>query len=278
MGVMDRFPRAVTRATLTVAIDEAHERLVDLVFDRMAARIADYSRSEARRAIVSGAVRVNGAVRRIPSLRLRPGMHVEVAARAPAENAPCAALRILFDDGVLLAIDKPAGLPTVPTAHRGRASLVSLLEEELRKRCGSGTIRLGVHQRLDASTSGLVLFTTDPRANAGLARQIAEHEVQKRYLAIVSTRGAVVPDSFVIDDPIGESPGAKAGRMSAVPGGRPALTSVRVIERMPRALLVEAEPATDASIRSGFISHPEGSRSSAIQSTPPSPLGPGRRA
>jgi 23S rRNA pseudouridine1911/1915/1917 synthase len=99
-----------------------------------------------------------------------------------------------------------------------------------------------VHQRLDSETSGLVVLTTDPRANGGLAHQIEKHEVRKRYLAIASTEGGHVPDSFVVDAPIGESAGARRGRMSVVPNGPPASTTFRVVERMPRAVLLEAEP------------------------------------
>jgi len=250
MGSMRPPPRSgpPTLGTWEVARSESGWRLVDFVFDRLsfASPANPLSRSEARRVVVAGAARVDGVVVRRPGFVLRSGMQVETRRRSSSpQSEPAPTVRVLFDDGVLLAVDKPAGLPTVPSADPRRPSLVSLIEEQLApKRAARDGWRLGVHQRLDAQTSGVVLFVLDPRANAALARQIEQHQVSKRYVALVARPSGAVPDSFVIDAPVGESPNGPGGRMTVREDGRVAVTAVRVLESLAEALLVEARPAT----------------------------------
>ncbi len=230
-----------------VARSESGWSLVDFVFNRLVLSLAGepVSRSEARRVVVAGAALVNGVAVRRPAFRLHVGMRVEVRRRRQAINEITPPLRILFDDGVLLAVDKPAGLPTVPSADPRRPSLISRIAEEFTPRGGGGRgPALGVHQRLDAQTSGVVVFVTDDRANAGLAQQIETRQVSKRYLALVERPSRDVPRAFSIDDPVGQSTNGPGGRMAVRADGRPAVTAVRVLESLPEALLVEARPAT----------------------------------
>jgi 23S rRNA-/tRNA-specific pseudouridylate synthase len=133
---------------------------------------------------------------------------------------------VLFRDAVLLAVDKPPGLPTHATADPGRPSLVGHVERYLGAR---GAPRyVAVHQRLDRDTSGVVLFATDRRANEGLAGAFAGRLVEKTYLALTA-RPAAVPDGR---------------RLVSLPLERPAETEVVVREVLPDALLVEARPRT----------------------------------
>ena len=84
------------------------------------------------------------------------------------------AVRELHNDGVILVVEKPSGLPT--QAPRGGGDN---LYDRLRRRYP----RLALHHRLDTPASGLVLFTLDPRANAAIARGFREHLIQRRYWA-----------------------------------------------------------------------------------------------
>lgn len=150
------------------------------------------------------------------------------------------ALTILFEDADLIAVDKPPGLPTVPTADPARPSLVRQLEAELRERGFRGT--LGVHQRLDRDTSGVVMFTKTPEANPGLARQFAAGEVRKTYLALVARPRRTLREAWSVESRIGR---VGKGRMASVAtGGQPARTDFRLVGRWPLALLVEARPRT----------------------------------
>jgi 23S rRNA pseudouridine1911/1915/1917 synthase len=204
------------------------------------------------RALVSaGGVRVNGDVVRAPGRPLRRGEHVaalvereRLQARARLLDQPftLSPARILFDDGVVLAVDKPAGLPTHATADPARASLVAHVLAWLRAKGRPTT--LAVHQRLDRDTTGVVLFGTDARANAGLARAFAGGLAEKTYLAITASPERRLPQHFRIQDPIGTAgPGGEGVRVGGK-DAKAAQTDVLVREVLERALVVAARPLT----------------------------------
>ena len=89
---------------------------------------------------------------------------------------------IVLEDNDLVAVVKPAGLPTA-NAPRGRSSLHQILTE----RRGSRSF-VGIVSRLDAPVSGLVVVAKTPAAAAALAQQFRDRTVQKRYLAVVAGR------------------------------------------------------------------------------------------
>lgn len=194
-------------------------------------------RSLCRRAITAGFVKVAGRIERDPGVRIRAGRSVFVhdlpwlpERASDATAKPC----IIFEDEWLLAFDKPPGLPTHETADTARASLTAFAEQHVRH-------RVFVHHRLDAGTSGCVLFAKRSEANAGLARAFAGREVEKVYVALVEAPASEWPTDFAIDTPLTVQPN---GRIAAGPGGEVARTLIRVIGRRPDRLLVEARPVT----------------------------------
>lgn len=102
-------------------------------------------------------------------------------------------LTILHESGGVLAVAKPAGLPT--QAPAGIPSVESLVRESLfgpaaavarqagRRRHPGGF--LGVPHRLDRPVSGVLLLATTPRAARQLSRQFERREIHKTYLAVV---------------------------------------------------------------------------------------------
>ncbi|WP_438038812.1 class I SAM-dependent methyltransferase [Sorangium sp. So ce128] len=95
---------------------------------------------------------------------------------------------ILAEDADLIVVDKPAGLSThAPEAER-IDDMVTRLRAFLRGR-GDAEAYLGIHQRLDRDTSGVLLFTRRREANAAVARQFEGRTVQKTYVASVSGFG-----------------------------------------------------------------------------------------
>ena len=220
-----------------VGAAESGKRLVDALQVWLATELAEPVPMARVRALVSGGgVRVNGDVARAPGRLLRRGEHVAalvkpelLRSRARAVDRPFALspARILFDDGILLAVDKPAGLPTHATADRSRPSLAGHVKAWLDGQRRPGT--LAVHQRLDRDTTGVVLFGIDARANAGLARAFAERLAEKTYLAITRAPERRTPGRF---------------RIEAAIGAQPAETEVLVREVLNGALLVTARPRT----------------------------------
>src|SRR5262245_6899497 len=95
---------------------------------------------------------------------------------------------ILHEDADLLVVDKPAGISThAPDAERADDAW-SRLRAWLRAR-GDPEAYLGIHQRLDRDTSGVLLFTRRKEANPAVARQFEGRTVEKVYVAAVAGLG-----------------------------------------------------------------------------------------
>ncbi len=92
-------------------------------------------------------------------------------------SAPPPPYTIVHDDGVLLIVDKPFGLPSQAEATGGAAHLYGLL-------CARFGY-VGLHHRLDTPASGLLAFTRHRRANAPLAAAFRAGAVDRQYLAVV---------------------------------------------------------------------------------------------
>lgn len=179
--------------------------------------------------IASGAVRVDGKPAAVEQT-LRPGQ--AILWERPAWNEPEAPLEfaILQEDEDVLAVEKPAGLPTLP----GAGFLHSTLLHQVRLHA---PFAAPVH-RLGRWTSGVVLFAKSAEARAGLAHQMASRDVRKRYRALAS--GLPAFDRLTIDRPIGPVPHPRLGSVHAASSaGRPAVSRITVIERRAGSFLCD---------------------------------------
>jgi len=100
-------------------------------------------------------------------------------------------LNVLYEDNHLLAVAKPAGLPTMGTPE-GRPTLLTLAKEYVKQRYRKpGNVYLGVVSRLDAPVTGVVLLARTSKAAARLTEQFRSRGVEKTYWAIAE--GIVEP-------------------------------------------------------------------------------------
>ena len=99
------------------------------------------------------------------------------------------AVRILYEDDHLIAVDKPAGV-IVHGDGTGSCTLTENVRDLVERRGGSPEQIAGVQalQRLDRETTGIVLFSLRKETQAAFDRIIAERAIEKRYLAIASGR------------------------------------------------------------------------------------------
>jgi RluA family pseudouridine synthase len=234
------------------ALNTESRTLVSAVASLLRAEVRGHpiSNADARRVVMAGAVRVNGQKWSVPAAPVPEGARLEIAidlSRLPpgkAGAAPIPAPRVLFDDRHLIAVDKPPDLPTHATADPNRPDLVTIVARTIGAEPGS----LGVHQRLDAGTSGVVLFALTPEANQGLARQFESRTVEKVYLAIVDARRRpdLGPgDTWTERAPLAMDGRGRRARMVAVDsGGQSAETMFQVRARDGERLLIEARPRT----------------------------------
>ena len=141
-------------------------------------------------------------------------------------------LPVLYEDGDLLVVNKPAGMSSHPgmgaNGHRG--TLVNALLHH----CGDtlsgigGVKRPGIVHRLDKGTSGLLVVAKNDPTHVHLSEQFKARSTSRLYLAIV--KGRPHPLQGTIDAPIDRHPKVRQ-RMAVRPGrGRRAITHYQVVE------------------------------------------------
>lgn len=232
--------RALVRG-VTVTPELAGQRL-----DRAVAELMGLSRTRAQAAIAAGRVTVNGRPAK-PSLALEAGMRIAIASEpesavplaSPAATTEPPLLPIVFEDEHLLVVNKPAGVVVHPAAGHPDGTLVDALRAHVPGLAtGTDATRPGIVHRLDKDTSGLMVVAKTPAAHEGLAEQMKQRSMVKRYLALVEGH-LEVPEGEV-EAPIGRDRRFRQ-RMAVVAesaGGRTARTLFRVIaERHGRSLL-----------------------------------------
>jgi 23S rRNA pseudouridine1911/1915/1917 synthase len=234
--------------TATVAPEQAGWRL-----DRFLATVlADFSRARLQGLLAAGAVSRDGATIKDGNTRVKPDetYTVRVPEATPAspigQDIP---LTIVYEDKDLIVIDKPAGLVVHPAAGNPDGTLVNALIAH----CGNsligigGEARPGIVHRLDKDTSGLLVAAKNERAMTSLAKQFANHTVERAYNAVVW--GSPRLGEGMIEGNIGRNPFDRK-RMAVTRGqGKEARTRYRVIEKFgdaqrPFASLIECRLET----------------------------------
>ncbi|MSR82156.1 MAG: RluA family pseudouridine synthase [Candidatus Latescibacteria bacterium] len=192
-------------------------------------RYAHSSREEWAYRIVSGRVRLDAQVGHVESA-LHRGSEL-VWKRPPwAEPEAPRSFAVLYEDEDLLAVAKPAGLPTLPGANFLQATLLFKVQAYMPDAAP-------VH-RLGRWTSGVVLCARNHPARTALMRQWSGKEVGKRYRALAS--GLPEWDNRTISTPIGPMPHPLLGWLHAAsPEGKPSLSQVIVLERYADSFLCD---------------------------------------
>jgi 23S rRNA pseudouridine1911/1915/1917 synthase len=162
--------------------------------DRFLAEHLRLSRSQVRRLLARGAVRVGGRIvaEDAKGWNLQPGPVVEVAPFARPENqrvrpALDQPLEVLAQGSGWVVVNKPPGVPVHPLQEEETDTVLNALIARFPEihRVGEGSLRSGVVHRLDVDTSGALLFATQEGVWEEARRAFREHRVEKRYRAIV---------------------------------------------------------------------------------------------
>lgn len=144
-------------------------------------------------------------------------------------------IEIIYEDEDLLVVNKPAGLPMHPNVDISRENLVDNI-----KRFRSPDLYLGIHQRLDLQTSGVVLFSKNTKVNPSLAQQFSEHSVKKIYWALVLSPGHLRQREWECNIPLGE-PLKRGGAVTWNKSGcKSACTVFKLLKRQGKILWLEA--------------------------------------
>jgi RluA family pseudouridine synthase len=160
-------------------------------------------------------------------------LHAMPATLEPDVNA---SIEIVHEDDLLLVVNKPAPLPAHPCGRFNRNTLTYLLAGVY------APLRLRPAHRLDADTSGIMVFSKTAQVARRLQPQFETGQVRKRYLARV--QGHPQHDAFESHEPLEMVPGADGIRLPSA-GGAAACTRFRTLKRLlDGTTLIEAEPLT----------------------------------
>ncbi len=155
-------------------------------------RERDLSRSALQRLIELGRIRINDQVVR-PSHKIRPGdtITMDVPKPEPLElKGEPIALDVLFEDDVLLVLNKPAGIVVHPAPGNWTGTLVNALLHHFQTSGGTvsaigGKERPGLVHRLDKETSGIMVIAKTDQAHRALAAQFKSHTITRVYEALI---------------------------------------------------------------------------------------------
>ena len=144
-------------------------------------------------------------------------------------------LPVLFRDEHLLAVNKPAGLPTLPDGYdKSAPCLVNLLKQQVD--------RVWVVHRLDKDTSGVIVVARSAEVHRALNIAFDSRQVSKVYHAIVI--GEPQWNEYRIDLPLRPDGDRRHRTVIDRQHGKPAVTQLRVLERFAQFTLIEARPET----------------------------------
>lgn len=199
----------------------------------------ELSNREAKRLLEEGRCFVGGRLETFGSRVLESGDVVELVLPERTKKARQAfdRARVVFDDADLVVYDKPASLQVVPGDGKKGPNLTALLREVY-------PTAEPVH-RIDADTSGLVIFAKSPAVREALEEAFKEHNVDKRYLALVrgQPRAEGTHKSYFVK--VAAGTGFERWESGTGEGAKEAITRWRVVEKVGFwGALVEVRPET----------------------------------
>ena len=213
------------------------EQLAGLRIDKaLALLIPQYSRTTIQGWLREGAVRV--AERRPqPRELVACGQHIVIDVPRPRElesQPQEIPIDVVFEDEHLFVINKPAGIVVHPGAGNPDGTLLNALLH--RDPALAQLPRAGIVHRLDKDTSGLMVVARTERARQQLIEQLRLRDVTRIYLAFVY---GIVISGGNINAPLGRDVHDRL-RMAVTSKGKPAITTIRVVERFRAHTLVRA--------------------------------------
>lgn len=230
----------------------------------LALALPEFSRTRLKSLIKQGHVRLGETTISDANERVKSGDRLSVALPPPLPAGPLAQaipLTIVYEDADLIVLDKAAGLVVHPAAGNLDGTLVNALLAH----CGAslsgvgGVVRPGIVHRIDKDTTGLMVVAKHDRAHRGLARQFAQHTVERAYRCFVI--GCPKAPAGRVEGAIARHPVERRRRAVVRQGGKAAVTHYRLLEAYgARAAMLECRLETGRThqirVHMAHIGHP----------------------
>lgn len=197
--------------------------------------IENATRNKIQQAARDGHIWVNDSIVK-QNYKVKPGDEVKVLFAHPPheflltpEDIP---LDIVYEDDILLVVNKPAGMVVHPGHGNYSGTLINALLFHIDKLPLNSNERPGLVHRIDKDTSGLLVIAKTEMAMTHLARQFYDKTSEREYIALVW--GNVEAEEGTVEGHIGRNPKNRL-QMQVFPEGdqgKEAVTHYRVLERL----------------------------------------------
>ncbi len=211
--------------------------------------IENATRNKIQAAAKQGSIRVNGVAVKA-SYKIKPFDEVKVLLSHPPhehlltpENIP---LDIIYEDDILLVVNKPAGMVVHPGHGNYSGTLINALVFHFENLPKNSNERPGLVHRIDKDTSGLLVIAKTDEAMNHLAKQFYDKTSEREYIALVW--GDVKEDEGTVEGHIGRHPKNRLQNTvfegDDIDKGKPAVTHYKVLERFGYVTLVSCRLET----------------------------------
>lgn len=160
-------------------------------------------------------------------------------------------INIIYEDNHLLVVEKPINIPVQQDKTKDK-DLLTILKEYIKKKYNKpGNVYLGLIHRLDRPVGGVMVFAKTSKAAARLTKQIQEHKIKKKYLAVVQ---GIPPRQGILQDRLLKN---KTNNITTVNNkGKEAILEYKLLESKNNLSLVKIDLKTGRShqIRVQFAS------------------------
>ena len=179
----------MTHSQVEFTIEHNPPKRLDKALFRDAPEAADLSRTQLARLIEAGQVRVDGETQTNVKVKVAEGALIKIIfeiakeIETEAENIP---LSVVYEDNDLIVVNKAAGMVVHPAPGSPSGTLVNALLYHCRDTLSGigGVKRPGIVHRIDKDTSGLLVVAKNDKAHNTLAKQFANHSVERLYHAL----------------------------------------------------------------------------------------------
>ena len=198
--------------------------------DKLLSQYLSKSRNQVEQLIKEGLVKVNDKVIVKTSFKVTLDDKIEYRFKMAIPKEKVVVdfdIEVLYEDDVMMVVNKPAGLVVHPAPSVKEATLVDwLIERGISLSTIAGEERHGIVHRIDKNTTGALVIAKTNEAHQKLSEQLKDKSMGRYYLALID---CPLKESGIVEKPIGRSPNNRL-KMDVIPEGKEAKSAFYKID------------------------------------------------